>query len=80
MESKTTNSLKPLLMQTGKMPLICFLFSAFCLQEKMNYGFFSVKFSFKIYRYVPTGYCVALDSVSFWDVENSKDQSWGSFS
>ena len=46
----------------------------------MTYGFFSVKFSVKIYRYVPYEYYVALDSVSFWDVENSKDQSWGSFS
>ena len=54
------------------MPLICFLFSAYVPQEKVNHGFFSVKFSTKIYRYAPYGYCAVLDSVSFWDVENSK--------
>ena len=45
----------------------------------MNYGFYSVKFSVKIYVYVPYGYRVVVDSVSFWHAENSKDQIWGSF-
>ena len=42
--------------------------------------FFSIKFSVKIYRYVPYGYRIVLDSVIFWDAEYSKVQSWGSFS
>ena len=48
--------------------------------RKSDYDFLPVKFSIKIYRYVPYGYRVFLDSVSFWDAENSKGQSWGSFS
>ena len=62
------------------MPLICFLFSAFGPWGKVNHEFSSVKFYVKIYRYVPYGYRVALDSVSVWDAENSKSQSWGWFS
>ena len=59
-KSKITISLKPPLL-----PLICFSFSAFVPEEKVNYDFFSLKFSVKIYRYVPYGYLVVLDSVSF---------------
>ena len=54
------------------MPLICFLFSPFGPWEKKNYDFLSVKFS--------VGYCAVYNPVSYWDVENSKDQSWSSFS
>ena len=79
MKCNIANSLKPLLMQTWS-AFNMFLFSGFGPSEKVNYGFFPVKSSVKIYRYVPYGYCIVLDSVSFWDSENSKDQSWGSFS
>ena len=43
--------------------------------RKINYDFSLVKNFVKIYRYVPCGYCVALDFICFWDVENSKGQS-----
>ena len=49
-------------------------------KEKVNYDFFSVKFSVKIYRYVPYRYRVVFDSVSFSDDENPNSLSWGSFS
>ena len=45
-------------------------------REKVIYDLFSVKFSVKIYRNVPYGYRIVLDS----DAENSKGQSGGSFS
>ena len=48
--------------------------------RKSELCFFSVKYYVKIYRYVPYGYRLVLDSVSFWDAENSKGQSWGWFS
>lgn len=56
--------------------------SAFVSEEKVNelwLLFFLLYFFVKIYRWVQYGYRMVLNSVSFWDAENSKGQNWGSF-
>ena len=48
------------------------------LSEKVNYNFFLLNVLSKLIDM----YCMdtVLDSVGFWDVENSKGECWGSFS
>ena len=77
MKRKITNSLKPPLMQTWSAFNMFLVFYVWCLR-KNNFFFFSDKFSVKIFRYVPYGYRVVLDSAR--DAEISKGQSLVSFS
>ena len=76
MKGKITNSLKS---QIVKLLQYISYFLRF-VPQKSKLSHFSFKFSVKIYSYAQYGYCVVLDSVSFWDAENYKSQSWGSFS
>ena len=73
-KGKITNSMKPPLMQMWS-AFNMFLILYFWSLRKVNYDFISVKSSVKISRYVPYGYSVVLDSVSFWYAENSKCQT-----
>ena len=79
MKGEKTNCLKPPLMQTWS-AFNMFLILCVWSPRKSVLWLSSVTFSVKIHRYVPYGFRLVLHSVSFWDAENSKGQSWVSFS